>query len=128
MIPPILDLPFILDLPLVPLLHPHGSNRLTKHLCALRQALRERPKRPLKDLYPEATSGAIAMLENLLLFDPDKRLTVEQCLAHQFLETLHDPGVLPCPAARHIPPQLSMLWRGMKELCAVLLIESCRVT
>lgn len=48
--------------------------------------------RKFSDIYPNATPKAVSLLEQLLLFDPEKRLTVEQCLSHPFLDTLHDPA------------------------------------
>jgi serine/threonine protein kinase len=48
--------------------------------------------RKFSDIYPNATPKAVSLLEQLLLFDPDRRLTVEQCLSHPFLDTLHDPA------------------------------------
>lgn len=56
------------------------------------QSLKDRPKRRFCDIYSSASDKAISLLEHLLLFDPEKRFTVEQCLAHPFLESLHDPN------------------------------------
>jgi mitogen-activated protein kinase 1/3 len=44
-----------------------------------------RQKRPFSQLYPTASSDAISLLELTLKFDPKKRLTAEQCLAHPYL-------------------------------------------
>jgi len=35
------------------------------------------------------------LLEKMLVFDPKKRITVEQALEHPYLASLHDPGVEP---------------------------------
>eukprot|EP00802_Teleaulax_amphioxeia_P011946 Tamp_11984.p1 GENE.Tamp_11984~~Tamp_11984.p1 ORF type:complete len:475 (+),score=81.55 Tamp_11984:118-1542(+) len=42
---------------------------------------------------------SIELLEGLLTFDPDRRMTVEQALASQFMQGLHDPEDEPVAAA-----------------------------
>ena len=42
-------------------------------------------------LYPKASPVAIDLLEKLLKFDPYQRITVEEALAHPYLESYHDP-------------------------------------
>lgn len=44
-----------------------------------------RAKRPFSAIYPNATAEAVDLLELTLRFDPKKRLTAEQCLAHPYL-------------------------------------------
>jgi len=48
------------------------------------------PKRFFSEIYPTANPLAWDLLEHMLTFDPDRRYTVEQCLAHPYLENLHD--------------------------------------
>jgi serine/threonine protein kinase len=50
------------------------------------------PKVPFRRLYPSASDVALDLLEKLLDFDPSRRITVEQALAHPYLETYHDPA------------------------------------
>mmetsp|Transcript_36651 Transcript_36651/g.90501 ORF Transcript_36651/g.90501 Transcript_36651/m.90501 type:complete len:386 (+) Transcript_36651:191-1348(+) len=45
--------------------------------------------------YPKANALAIDLLEKMLVFDPKRRITVEQALEHPYLASLHDPGVEP---------------------------------
>jgi len=45
--------------------------------------------------YPKANPLAIDLLEKMLVFDPARRITVEQALEHPYLASLHDPGVEP---------------------------------
>jgi serine/threonine protein kinase len=40
---------------------------------------------PMQDLYPKASQSALALLENLLIFAPERRLTVDEALASSFL-------------------------------------------
>ena len=49
------------------------------------------PKRFFSEIYPTANPLAWDLLEHMLTFDPARRYTVEQCLAHPYLESLHDP-------------------------------------
>jgi mitogen-activated protein kinase 1/3 len=52
-------------------------------------ALPKKQKVPFKQLYPHSSSLACDLLDRLLVFEPEKRLTVEQALAHPFLDELH---------------------------------------
>lgn len=47
-------------------------------------------KQPWERLYPRASANAIDLLEKLLTFDPAARITVEEALAHPYLEAYHD--------------------------------------
>jgi serine/threonine protein kinase len=51
----------------------------------------KKPKKDFRAMYPNANPLAIDLLEKLLTFDPTKRITVEEALAHPYLETMHDP-------------------------------------
>ena len=50
------------------------------------RALPFRKKRPFATLYPNASSLAVDFLTKTLTFDPKKRISVEQALAHPYLE------------------------------------------
>jgi mitogen-activated protein kinase 1/3 len=50
-----------------------------------------RKRRTFQSLYPNASPAAIDFLTRTLTFDPKKRFTVDQCLAHPYLEAYHDP-------------------------------------
>ncbi|KAK7437893.1 mitogen activated protein kinase [Stygiomarasmius scandens] len=55
------------------------------------RALPFRKKRPFSQLFPNANPLAIDFLTKTLTFDPKKRITVEEALAHPYLEAYHDP-------------------------------------
>jgi len=62
------------------------------------KSLPKKPKQHFKDMYPHANPLAVDLLEKMLSFDPTKRITVEECLEHAYLETMHDPEDEPtCP-------------------------------
>ena len=44
------------------------------------------------ELFPRAEPLALDLLEKLLAFSPKKRITVEEALAHPYLEPYHDPS------------------------------------
>ncbi|TFK67848.1 mitogen-activated protein kinase [Pluteus cervinus] len=55
------------------------------------RALPFRKKRPFAQLFPNANPLAVDFLTKTLTFDPKKRITVEEALAHPYLEAYHDP-------------------------------------
>ncbi|KIO17768.1 hypothetical protein M407DRAFT_84650, partial [Tulasnella calospora MUT 4182] len=50
------------------------------------RALPFRKKRPFSTLFPNANALAIDFLTQTLMFDPEKRITVEKALAHPYVE------------------------------------------
>ncbi|THD27019.1 Mitogen-activated protein kinase [Fasciola gigantica] len=50
------------------------------------------PGKALKDVYPTADAKAIDLLGKLLNFNPFTRITVEEALAHPYLECYYDPN------------------------------------
>ncbi|KAJ7211213.1 CMGC/MAPK protein kinase [Mycena pura] len=55
------------------------------------RALPFRKRRPFSQLFPTANPLAIDFLTKTLTFDPKKRITCEEALAHPYLEAYHDP-------------------------------------
>ncbi|KAL5003639.1 mitogen-activated protein kinase mpkC [Aspergillus recurvatus] len=47
--------------------------------------------RPLKEIFPGAEGAALNLLDNLLVFDPDQRISAEQGLKHPWMAPYHDP-------------------------------------
>ncbi|KAI3986153.1 hypothetical protein MKX01_004297 [Papaver californicum] len=41
-------------------------------------------------VFPHVNPVAIDLIEKMLTFDPTRRITVEEALAHPYLERLHD--------------------------------------
>lgn len=58
-----------------------------------RRYLRSLPRCPrsdLRNLYPAADTQALDLLNKMLVFDPAKRISVQEALAHPWLAALHD--------------------------------------
>jgi len=55
------------------------------------QSLPKRERVPFKERFPTVEPLALDLLEKMLVFDPVKRLTAEEALAHPYLECYHDP-------------------------------------
>ncbi|KNC53240.1 CMGC/MAPK protein kinase [Thecamonas trahens ATCC 50062] len=54
---------------------------------------------PFAQQFPDASPEALDLLQGLLTFNPAKRLTVEEALAHPYLAALHDPDDEPSAEA-----------------------------
>lgn len=55
------------------------------------QSLPFRPTVPWSRLYAQADKQALDLLDKMLTFNPHKRISVEQALAHPYLEQYYDP-------------------------------------
>eukprot|EP00193_Tetraselmis_chui_P021934 CAMPEP_0177795238 /NCGR_PEP_ID=MMETSP0491_2-20121128/26119_1 /TAXON_ID=63592 /ORGANISM="Tetraselmis chuii, Strain PLY429" /LENGTH=390 /DNA_ID=CAMNT_0019318041 /DNA_START=380 /DNA_END=1552 /DNA_ORIENTATION=- len=58
-----------------------------------RRYIRSLPKHEhvdYKQLYPNANELALDLIDKMLVFDPNKRITVEEALEHPYLASLHD--------------------------------------
>lgn len=54
------------------------------------KSLQYMPRIPFAKMFPKATPLALDLLDKLLKFDPATRITVEDALAHPYLEAYHD--------------------------------------
>ncbi|XP_042465285.1 mitogen-activated protein kinase 5-like isoform X2 [Zingiber officinale] len=59
------------------------ARRYMKHLPQF-------PPKSFASMFPHINPVAIDLIERMLTFDPNKRITVEEALAHPYLERLHD--------------------------------------
>jgi len=50
------------------------------------------PEKDLRIIFPQATADALDLLNGMLQVDPNKRISVEDALAHPYLSELHDPS------------------------------------
>ena len=55
------------------------------------QSLPKRQRQPLANKFKNADPLAIALLEDMLVFDPRKRVKAGEALAHEYLAPYHDP-------------------------------------
>lgn len=64
-----------------------GSPRAQDYI----RSLPIRPRIPFGTIYPHANPHAIDLLTKMLAFDPAKRISCEEALAHPYLSVWHDP-------------------------------------
>ncbi|KAK4397193.1 Mitogen-activated protein kinaseMMK2 [Sesamum angolense] len=56
------------------------------------------PKQQFSARFPNTSPGALDLLEKMLVFDPSRRITVDEALCHPYLAPLHDINEEPvCP-------------------------------
>jgi len=72
------------------------SDQLMKTICSENtlkyvQSLPRRQKVPFNVKFPNVDPVALDLLEKMLCFDPQSRITAIDALAHSFLESFHDP-------------------------------------
>lgn len=56
------------------------------------QTLPFKPKVPWNRLFPRADARALDLLDKMLTFNPNNRYSVEEALAHPYLEQYYDPA------------------------------------
>jgi serine/threonine protein kinase len=71
-----------------------GSVKAQQYL----RSLKKKAAIPLSRLYPHATPAAIDFLERMLLFNPNKRMSMDEALKHPFLAKHHKPAEEPTSA------------------------------
>uniref|UniRef100_A0A6B2L7Z0 Mitogen-activated protein kinase n=1 Tax=Arcella intermedia TaxID=1963864 RepID=A0A6B2L7Z0_9EUKA len=73
---------------------PSETDLLTVHNIAARQFIQSLGNKagvPVSNLFSNAPPAAIDLLSRMLSFNPEKRLTVQEALAHPYLAALHEP-------------------------------------
>jgi serine/threonine protein kinase len=85
----------------------------------------KRERVPFAQLFPRANPQAVDLLEKMLVFDPAKRITVQDALAHPYMESLSNPQDEPeCGAPFEFENESDELNKRMlqeliwKEMCA----------
>ena len=63
-----------------------GNDNAIKYI----KSLPKRSKQSWEKLFPNIKPTAADLLSKMLTFNPDKRYTVEECLAHPYFDGLHD--------------------------------------
>ncbi|KAL9304002.1 hypothetical protein ACSQ67_021265 [Phaseolus vulgaris] len=48
------------------------------------------PKQNFSARFPNMSPGAVDLLEKMLIFDPNRRITVDEALSHPYMAPLHD--------------------------------------
>ena len=69
---------------------------------------------PFNVMFPKTSPMALDLLEKLLMFNPQKRITVEEALKHPYLEPYHDPEDE--PTARPLEPDFFDFDRNKDDL------------
>jgi len=97
--------------------------------------LPNRKRTPWKQLFPSASDLALTMLDDLLIFNPNRRISVEEALKHPYLAQYYDPTdepVAPHPFTFDMElddlplPQLKQLIFEEIELIPELLQQQAR--
>ncbi|KAF8608236.1 kinase-like protein [Ceratobasidium sp. AG-I] len=90
-----------------------GSPRAQDYI----RSLPIKPRIPFNHLYPHANPLAIDLLGKLLAFDPAKRISCEEALAHPYLAVWHDPNDEPiCSSAFDFGFEEEDSVEGMRQL------------
>jgi serine/threonine protein kinase len=71
--------------------------------------LPRKPRVPMGQLLPGANPLAIDLLEQMLQFDPSKRIAVEEALQHPYMAPLHDPTDEPAA-----PQPYTFVWEDVE--------------
>lgn len=64
-----------------------GSDKARKYL----RNLPRKTAKNLRKVFPNVNPSALDLLSKMLIFNPEKRISVEQALEHPFMESMHDP-------------------------------------
>lgn len=77
-------------------------------------------------MFPKAPELALDLMERMLTFAPEKRITVDEALAHPYLKLLHDPTDEPtCPQPFDV--DFENITLNKDALKALLWEETCQL-
>ncbi|MBA0605173.1 hypothetical protein Godav_017775 [Gossypium davidsonii] len=79
--------------PMVLIGSPNDSSREFLRSDKSRRYVRQLPQYPRQNFsvrFPNMSPGAVDLLEKMLIFDPHRRITVDEALCHPYLSPLHD--------------------------------------
>eukprot|EP01087_Luapelamoeba_hula_P014433 TRINITY_DN421_c0_g1_i1.p1 TRINITY_DN421_c0_g1~~TRINITY_DN421_c0_g1_i1.p1 ORF type:complete len:522 (+),score=148.22 TRINITY_DN421_c0_g1_i1:175-1740(+) len=62
----------------------------SSYAATLIESIHVGQKRNIRDLYPKASDAAISLLENLLAFNPSKRMSADEALRHPWVAQFHN--------------------------------------
>jgi len=77
---------------------PNVDDLMAIHNVAARQYIQTMGNKPglsFQKIYPNVAPLALDLLSRMLAFNPDKRIAVQEALAHPYLAALHDPAEEP---------------------------------
>jgi len=71
----------------------------SKHTQTMIDGLQIKQQRTLQSMFPTAPPDALDLLNRLLQFNPERRLTIEQAISHPYLAQFHNPAEEPVLSA-----------------------------
>ncbi|MBA0820331.1 hypothetical protein Gohar_028094, partial [Gossypium harknessii] len=97
---------------------PNDSSRKFLRSDKSRRYVRQLPQYPRQNFsvrFPNMSPGAVDLLEKMLIFDPHRRITVDEALCHPYLAPLHDINVEPIQFIED-----HLLYSVPSALCAII--------
>jgi len=63
----------------------------SRHTATMLESIAVKPQRSLQSLLPTAPADALDLMSKLLVFNPDRRLSIEDAIRHPYLAQFHNP-------------------------------------
>jgi serine/threonine protein kinase len=74
----------------------------SKYAQTMIDSVAKRPKREMKDIMKGAPADAIDLVENLMHFDPSRRLSVHEALRHKYMASFYQVSLGEWRSSRHV--------------------------